>query len=70
MSEYQNEILNYLEENIVLKGKEVFLEYDDKSVVIIDESKILHFIYKDNNIYLVDSIVSLKSIKNKYRKAV
>jgi len=70
MSEYQSKILNYLEENIVLKGKEVFLEYDDKSVVIIDESKILHFIYKDNKIYLVDSIVSLNYIKNKYRKAV
>ncbi|AIY83242.1 hypothetical protein BH721_00400 [Clostridium baratii] len=54
MTGYQKRIINYLEKNIILKGKKVYLGYDDKSVVIIDKNRILHFIYKDKKIQLVN----------------
>ncbi|WWU66152.1 hypothetical protein QJR26_07195 [Clostridium baratii] len=54
MSEYQEMIFKYLEENIVLKDKKILFEYDEKSVVIIDENKILHFVYIDNKIRLIN----------------
>jgi len=70
MTKYQSEILSYIEKNLILKGKEIFFGYDERSVVIIDNTKILHFIYKDNKISLVDSIVTINTIKNRYKKAV
>ncbi|MBY0757212.1 hypothetical protein K5V21_17410 [Clostridium sardiniense] len=70
MTKYQREILSYVEKNLILKGKEIFFGYDERSVVIIDNTKILHFIYKDNKISLVDSIVTINTIKNRYKKAV
>ena len=54
MTEYHKKIINYLEKNIILKGEEVYLGYDDKSVVIIYKNRILHFIYKDKKIQLVN----------------
>lgn len=54
MSEYQEIILKYIEKNIVLKDKQILFEYDKKSVVIIDENKILHFIYIDKKIRLIN----------------
>ena len=54
MTGYQKKIINYIEKNIILKGKKVYLGYDDKSVVIIDKNRILHFIYKDKKIQLVN----------------
>lgn len=54
MSEYQKIILKYVEKNIILKGKKILFEYDKKSVIIIDENKILHFIYIDNKIRLIN----------------
>ncbi|CUP16881.1 MAG: hypothetical protein KIB43_03420 [Clostridium baratii] len=57
MSEYQEIVLKYIEENIVLKDKKILFEYDEKSVVIIDENKILHFIYIDNKIRLISPYI-------------
>ncbi|WP_338595466.1 hypothetical protein QJR28_13295 [Clostridium baratii] len=59
MTEYQKKIINYLEKNIILKGEEVYLGYDDKSVVIIYKNRMLHFIYKDKKIQLVNKGFSL-----------
>lgn len=70
MTEYQREILKYLEKNIILQGKEIFFGYDEKSVVIIDKNTILHFRYGDKKIFLVDSEFTIRSIEKKYRKTV
>lgn len=62
MTGYQKKIINYIEKNIILKGKKVYLGYDDKSVVIIDKNRILHFIYKDKKIQLVNLENNIKGV--------
>lgn len=59
MTRNQRKIISCLKKSLNLNGKEVILDYDENSVVIIDNFQnltlILHFIYIDNKIKLINN---------------
>lgn len=59
MTSNQKKILKYLEETIYLDDKELILDYDNNSVVVIDTvlnlTIIFHFIYINNTVRLVNN---------------
>ncbi|MBM7835571.1 hypothetical protein [Clostridium sardiniense] len=57
MTNNQKKIVKYLKKTLKLDSKELILDYDDNSVVVIDNIAnfvmILHFIYMDSTIILI-----------------
>ncbi|MEG1003487.1 MAG: hypothetical protein RSD13_01355 [Clostridium sp.] len=55
MSDSQKIILKYVSAFVNLKSVEIILEYDKKSVIILDENIILHFKYLNHKVVLINS---------------